>query len=140
MLHKPNNNNIIQALSATRHARIKAQYEQTTTTYAQPSPYTGGYAKAMLMIEYDTHNKTDEQCYKYANAVIDEETGKVLELKQLLKDPKHKETWSKAASNEYGRLFQGCGRKDDGSQRIIGTNTCHWIKKEQVPKKNGNVC
>ena len=57
-----------------------------------------------------------------------------MELKQLLKDPKHKETWSKAASNEYGRLFQGWGRKDNGSQRIIGTNTCHWIKKEQVPK------
>ena len=40
----------------------------------------------------------------------------------------------KAASNEYGRLFQGCGRNEDGSQQIEGTNACHWIKKNQVPK------
>ena len=41
---------------------------------------------------------------------------------------------TKAASNEYGQLFQGCGRNEDGSQQIEGTNACHWIKKDQVPK------
>ena len=88
----------------------------------------------MLMIEHNTYSTTDAQCYKYANAVINEDTGNVLDLKKLLKDQKYSETWSKAASNEYGRLFQGCGNNNDGSQRIVGTNTCHWIKKEQVPK------
>jgi hypothetical protein len=132
MLHKPNNNNIIQALSATRHSRVEAQYAKTTTTYSAPTQYTGGWGRAMLMIEHNTYNNnTDAQCYKYANAVINEDTGNVLDLKKLLKDPKYSETWSKAASNEYGRLFQGCGRSNvDGSQRIVGMNTCHWIKKE----------
>ena len=76
----------------------------------------------------------EAQDYKWANAVIDEETGEVMNLKKLLKHPKYMETWTKAASNEYGRLFQGCGRNKDGSQRIVGTNACHWIEKSQVPK------
>ena len=44
------------------------------------------------------------------------------------------ETWTKAAANEYGRLFQGCCRKEDSSQRTKGTNACHWIRRNQVPK------
>ena len=65
------------------------------------------------------------QDYKYANAVIDEETGEVMNLRKLMKHPKYTETWTRAAANEYGRLFQGCGNNNDGSQRIEGTNTCH---------------
>ena len=57
-----------------------------------------------------------------------------MNLEKLLKHPKYTETWTKAASNEYGQLFQGCGRNKDGSQQIDGTNACHWIKKNQVPK------
>ena len=57
-----------------------------------------------------------------------------MNLKKLLKHPKFTETQTKAASNEYGRLFQGCGRNKDGTQRVEGTNACHWIKKDQVPK------
>ena len=132
MLHKPNNDNLIQALAATRHARVEAQYAKTTTTYTPPSPYTGGWSKAMLMIEANTFDIC--QGYKYANGVVDDETGKIMDLKSLLKHPKYIDTWTKAAADEYGRLFQGIGKSDDGSkQRIEGTNTCHWIKKEQVP-------
>ena len=75
-----------------------------------------------------------DQNYKYANVVIDEETGDVMNLKKLLKHPKYTETWTRAAANKYGRLFQECGRNEDGSQRIEGTNACHWIRRNQVPK------
>ena len=51
-----------------------------------------------------------------------------------MKHPKYTQTWTRAAANEYGRLFHGCGNNEDGSQRIEGTNTCQWIKKQQVPK------
>ena len=74
------------------------------------------------------------QNYHYANAVIDKETGDVMNLKKLLKHPKYMEVWTRAAANEYGRLFQGCGRNDDGTQRVVGTNACHWIRKNQIPK------
>ena len=49
-----------------------------------------------------------------------------------MRHPKYTEAWIRAAANEYGRLFQGCGRNEDGSQRIEGTNACDWIKKSQV--------
>jgi hypothetical protein len=59
--------------------------------------------------------------------VINEETGKPMEYKDLLKDPKYREDWSRAAVNEFGRLFNGVGKNADGTQRIVSTNTCHWI-------------
>ena len=74
-----------------------------------------------------------DQNHKYANVIIDKETGDVMNLKKLLKHPKYTETWTRAAANEYGRLFQRYGRNNDDSQRIEGTNACHWIKKSQVP-------
>jgi hypothetical protein len=46
----------------------------------------------------------------------------------------HREPWSRAAANEFGRLFNGVGKNADGTQRVKGTNTCRWIKKSQVPK------
>jgi hypothetical protein len=57
-----------------------------------------------------------------------------MEYRDLLKDPKHGETWSRAAANEHGRLFNGVGKNADGTQRVKGTSTCRWIKKSQVPK------
>ena len=76
------------------------------------------------------------QGYKYANVVIDEKSGKAMEYRDLLKHKKYKykDTWTTAGSNEYGRLLQGCGRNADGTQRITGTNVCHWIPRSKVPK------
>jgi len=44
-----------------------------------------------------------------AQPVLDFDTGKLLEYCQLLRDPKHKEIWTKAGANEFGRLAQGVG-------------------------------
>ena len=74
------------------------------------------------------------QGYKYANAVLDEESGHMLELRDLLKHPKHSKIWTIAACKEYGRLFQGYGKNADGTKIAEGTNTCHWCPKSQVPK------
>ena len=51
-----------------------------------------------------------------------------------MKHPKYTKTWTRAASNEYGQLFQGCGRKKNGPQRVEGTNACHLIRKNQIPE------
>jgi hypothetical protein len=101
--------------------------------------FSNGYGKAVAILDYQGGNADafipDKQEYKYrACAVIDEETGKSMEYRDLLKDPKHRETWSRAAADEFGRLFNGVGKNTDGTQRVKGTNTCHWIKKSQVPK------
>jgi hypothetical protein len=57
-----------------------------------------------------------------------------MEYKDLLKDPKYREDWSRAAANEFGRLFNGVGKYADGTQRISGTYTCRRIIRSQVPK------
>ena len=64
-----------------------------------------------------------------ALAVMDAETGKVLNYRQLMQSQKHKETWSKSSANEFGRLANGVGG------RIKGTNTIKFIHKRDVPSK-----
>ena len=63
-----------------------------------------------------------------ALAVMDAETGKVLNYWQLMQSLKHNETWSKLSSNEFGRLANGVGG------RIKGTNTIKFICKRDVPR------
>ena len=43
----------------------------------------------------------------FAGSVIDKETGKSLEYRDLMKLPKYKDTWSTSLANEFGRLAQG---------------------------------
>ena len=40
----------------------------------------------------------------YANAVIDDETGEIMEYRHLLKNPKHRERWQRSFSKEIWRL------------------------------------
>jgi hypothetical protein len=63
---------------------------------------------------------------EFASSVLDQDTGKMLEYHQLLRDPKHKAIWSKAGANEFGRLAQGVGR------RIDGTNTNFFVHKHEI--------
>ena len=46
-----------------------------------------------------------------ATAVMDAETGKILNYKQLMRDPKYKKKWSTSSANEFGRLANGVGRR-----------------------------
>ncbi len=62
-----------------------------------------------------------------AQLIHDKESGEYLKYRQLMRDPKYKETWSKSAANEFGRLTQGVGG------RYKGTNTIFFIHKNQVP-------
>ena len=64
-----------------------------------------------------------------ALVVMDVETGKVLNYRQLMQSTKDKETWSKSSANKFGRLENGVGG------RIKGTNTIKFIHKRDVPGK-----
>jgi hypothetical protein len=57
----------------------------------------------------------------WANAIIDPDTGASMEYRHLLKSPKHCEAWKTSFANELGRLAQGVG----GRQK--GTNTVYYI-------------
>jgi hypothetical protein len=46
-----------------------------------------------------------------------------------MQSPKHREIWSKSATNEFGRLAQGL---KDG--RVKGTNTIRFTRKDKIPQ------
>ncbi len=62
-----------------------------------------------------------------ALAVMDNETGRLLNYRQLLCSPKHKKAWIILAANVFGRLAQGVGGQ------IKGTNTIKYIHQHEVP-------
>ena len=59
--------------------------------------------------------------------VMDAE-GKMLNYRQLIRNPKYKKQWNVSAANEFGRLANGVGG------RIKGTNTINVVHKRDVPK------
>ena len=62
-------------------------------------------------------------------AIMDAETGKVLNYRQLMQSQKHKETWSKLSANKFGRLANGVGGC------VKGTNKIKFIHKRDVLSK-----
>lgn len=99
----------------------------TQASFNIPTKFSNGYSKAIGMIEAEQHLNQGLlfQGYKYANPVIDKETGRALEYRHLIQDPKYKDVWSEADCKEFGRLFQGYGKKPDGTKIAKGTNMCH---------------
>ena len=69
-----------------------------------------------------------QRAKEHANPVLDHDTGKMLEYRQLLCHQKSEEAWNRAGANEFGRLAQGV------SGRIKGTNTIEFIHKHEVPQ------
>ncbi len=63
-----------------------------------------------------------------ASPILDQDTGKMLKYRQLLRDSKHEAIWSKAGANEFGQLAQGVGG------RIDGINTIFFIHKHVIPQ------
>jgi hypothetical protein len=59
-----------------------------------------------------------------AHAVLDQETGELLEYRRLLKHPRFKEVWNRSAADEFRRLAQGI------EGRIKGTNTMQFAHKK----------
>jgi hypothetical protein len=101
LLKKPNQTAWKQALSATIFERAHVHYCKTAEIMPIQLHFSIGYGKAVAILEYQggitDAFMPDQQEYKYrACAVIDEETGKSMEYRDLLKDPKHRETWSRA--------------------------------------------
>ena len=52
------------------------------------------------------------------HSVLDQETGQLLEYRQLLKHPRFKEVWNRSAADEFGRLAQGIGGRIKGTDTI----------------------
>ena len=69
-----------------------------------------------------------------AGAVLDQDTGDLLEYKHLLKHPKLKETWDRGHVKEVGRLAQGLPGV------VEGTNTIKFIPNDDIPADRLKDC
>jgi hypothetical protein len=61
------------------------------------------------------------------NAVLDMDTGELLEMRHLLVNPKYKDVWGKSYTTELGRLAQGIPGVSEG------TNTIVFIRRDEIP-------
>ena len=61
------------------------------------------------------------------NAVLNEDTGELMEYRHLIGDPKYREIWGQSYGNELGRLAQGM------EDCVKGTNNILFIAKEDLP-------
>ena len=86
------------------HVLIKAQ---------QPSPPTDmptlrqGYAFAAHLLQHNELHSAANASEHFIGAVINNDTGDVLEFQNLIKSEKYKKTWERSFANKLGRLFQG---------------------------------
>lgn len=71
-----------------------------------------------------------EQDVEQAMHVLDKESGKLLNYRQLLQHPKYKKEWSLSSANEFGRLAQGVGGRIKNP-----TNTIRFIRENEIPKE-----
>ena len=63
-----------------------------------------------------------------ALAVLDKETGKTLNYRQLMRHTNYKKEWKLSSTNEFGRLANDVGG------HIKGTNTIKFIRMRDVKK------
>jgi hypothetical protein len=63
-----------------------------------------------------------------AMAVVDADTGKLLNYRQLMRSTKYREAWSLSSANEFGRLANGIGGRIKNPP-----NTIKFIFHHEVP-------
>eukprot|EP00804_Cyclotella_cryptica_P007549 CCRYP_010638-RA/>CCRYP_010638-RA protein AED:0.05 eAED:0.05 QI:0/0/0/1/1/1/3/0/1237 len=71
--------------------------------------------------------RVDKEVHR-ALAVMDQDTGTLLNYRAFLRHPAYHDNWTKSSANEFGRLANGVGG------RIKGTNTIRFIRKRDIPK------
>ncbi len=82
--------------------------------------YARELTKKMEQIENKVHQ---------AMAIMDEETGQLLNYRKLLHSAKYKNQWSISSANEFGRLANGVGNRIKNP-----TNTIQFIRKKDIPQ------
>ncbi len=143
--------NAITPTIPTQHIRTWAQLATAAAQVAPPSLNTPsgtqqlgvppptrspGFAAAVMKQQRHqrglvrlTHRITKlENKVHQAIAVIDKDTGKLLNYRQLMNSPKYKKTWSLSAANKFGRLANGIGGLIKNP-----TNTIEFIFQHKVP-------
>ena len=115
---------------------------QRTTRTANPPPDQPVSSRTRAQTQR-SHNSfatlaepdNDDNDEPMASPVLDHDTGKSLEHRQLRRHPKYKDVWDTSYANELGRLCQGIGTNPDkpSEQRVAGTDTLCPIHYDDIP-------
>jgi hypothetical protein len=80
------------------------------------------------MVRLPRHITRQENKVQHAMAVMDADTGKLLNYRQLLKSTKYRQAWSLSLANKFGRLANSIGGRIKNP-----TNTIKFIFQHKVP-------
>ena len=121
-----------QLLPNTIASRTRSKFKACSSTELLTSNVLQQINSAFQLSSITTENTPQ----MIANAVLDADSGKMLEYRQLMhhKTPKFQKIWTTSAANEFGRLFQGVGVGSNNGERVEGTNAFFFIKHSQAPK------
>ena len=114
------------AEAAPPSARTRARTHQQLLTANMPTQQMS--RRRQLRSIQKKVDKLENEVYK-ALAVMDKETGKMMNYRQLIRHPDYKIEWNKSSANEFGRLANGVGGRIK-----TPTNTIEFICKAEVPK------
>jgi hypothetical protein len=98
-----------------------------------PMDHSANLVTTMLLNHHDINvdlafqPKITTDTEHWACSIIDPDTGATMEYRRLIKSPKHKDAWAHSFVNEVGRLAQGIGKREKG------TNTIFVIPHAQIP-------
>ena len=83
-----------------------------------------------VKVKHLTSWKFPPEIFAAALAVMEIDSGKMMKHRQLTnhQDQDISRTWNISTANGIGRLFQGVGKRIKDP-----SNTCHFIRKDQVP-------
>ncbi len=144
--------NAITPTSPTTHIRTQAQVAAAASWVAPsflntrsriqqlgmppPTPQPGFAAAVMKQQKHQCRLvrltrliTTLENKVNQAMALMDKDTGKLLNYMQLMNSPKYKKAWSLLAANEFGQLANGIGGCIKNP-----TNTIEFIFQHNIPR------
>jgi hypothetical protein len=123
-----------------RHPQQETQDDsigRTLPQYTQPNPSANHYTRGHTGLHRHLQQHTNQHitarnasCRKFPiemlNAVLNMNTGKLMEMRHLLVNPKYKDLWGKSYTKELGRLAQGV-------PGVTSTNTIIFVQRNEVP-------
>jgi hypothetical protein len=132
---------VLPVATRTRSQRIPASpglgeaiaLRTRSRTLAQLSANRARVNLVMLAHAAQASNSNSSINAFLAASVLDHETGKSLEYRQLIKHPKYNKLWSSSYAKELGRLCQGFTGTTPTGTPVDGTDTFHVINFSDIP-------
>lgn len=151
MMSKLDENNMLQALAAIWHEKVEAIYAETKSSYFSLSMFAAGYAKVMAQIKMNSCNRLAYQGYKYAKVVVDEETGKTMISRGVIRR-RNKRIWSMiprllqkqrwhATNPRYQHMSLNTEiTSTEGKESNLYKSRCGYLTREGRSKSSINYC